>query len=1126
MNTGVFDEACFPYTASDAPCDNRCSDWEDRIYFRSTLNQGVGGGPSNLDQLKSLVMEQPVYSVMSVYTDFNSYSGGVYEHSSGSYSGLHAVVLVGWDDTDSFWICKNSWGSSWGESGYFNIKYFNCGIGGTGYRVRVAPRVEISSGNGNTLPDSGRHFINTDSLVHFFANNPVMGNADTIFRPIGAFIDGFRSDSMIMLDTFTLRIDGPIEVNWLWDTIVGIDKIPLHVRSHHGDASFEISYIKATFDTTLHWMAESTVVIRADSIQLLTTTDYRQEVVSWDSWSNDGSREQNWTMSSSGEDSIRAFFNSDTVRFWTIFQSDPNFRQLKLNDATITTVHRSFVDSGYTHTVVAKDHSDAVDYEIFSHWIPYHDENTLHFQVFGYDTIRAVFDRYKKTWFANSFGDGLVKINHENHIAAAWAAHLIGDDIVLNVCDDQAHLGHWYEFEMWSNSISEEHTLNMDFHRGRPPNFIALYNQKSSTIVFTEHGESDYGHIISPTDSAVTVSIVSDTITDDFSRLVCSSWHRGWIEYDTVFYEGFHFEPGPAGGALETHPEGWIEDGIHNDEITDWASSPLIFPQAGTGMMRVANNSHTAGIDTAWTISPAFTVPDDADSVRLSFWMIESPMPDDYDSLWIQVSNDDGASWERKGTFTNQGDVLDWKKHTIGLDEYAGDELQLRIKTFINGTEGSHGSSAHRIYYDEIFIWAAYSYDEEGTGSSASFVPDWNCSLVFNWHDEYFIEVLTDFGIVEGFGWYKIDSLAEIVATDSIVEDDWLFVFREWEGIVETSDNPHSFPVTDPGTIWARYDTFVMARVSPDVECSRVIVDYIDTLPSWNDWVKKGDSIFIDALPSISCGTDSMAYFRIWSDSSAIAHYFKLDAPDSVKALYDYYFLCRLEKLPHTGLGWVAMDFDTAMDSISNWIRKGESFHISASDSDYNFASSGLWIFDGFSDGIFGPHYTAIVEQPTTIYAEYNWEDFFLNIELTNEADSIWSIIDVMEYGEVVLMDEHEAFEVINRGNSPVDLGIQLLGHDHDLWSSDSIAGYCIYNVRARFQPSMPLLFDRHYDFVKTAPTWTTNVYLGPDGWELYPGQQEKLWLYLALPLDCAGHWGETNPYWIRLSVISRYWMP
>lgn len=39
------------------------------------------------------------------------------------FLGGHAVTCVGYDDAKSVWIMKNSWGSTWGDRGYFYLPY-------------------------------------------------------------------------------------------------------------------------------------------------------------------------------------------------------------------------------------------------------------------------------------------------------------------------------------------------------------------------------------------------------------------------------------------------------------------------------------------------------------------------------------------------------------------------------------------------------------------------------------------------------------------------------------------------------------------------------------------------------------------------------------------------------------------------------------------------------------------------------------------------------------------------------------------------------------------------------------------------------------------------------------------
>jgi hypothetical protein len=118
------DAACFQYSENDQPC-NLCANWKSRLTKISGWHK-----PANAAEMKAFLSTVgPMSACFTVYEDFYyHYTGGVYTHVSGNEVGGHCVCIVGYDDAQSCWIAKNSWGSEWGEAGYFRIAYGQCGI--------------------------------------------------------------------------------------------------------------------------------------------------------------------------------------------------------------------------------------------------------------------------------------------------------------------------------------------------------------------------------------------------------------------------------------------------------------------------------------------------------------------------------------------------------------------------------------------------------------------------------------------------------------------------------------------------------------------------------------------------------------------------------------------------------------------------------------------------------------------------------------------------------------------------------------------------------------------------------------------------------------------------------------
>lgn len=117
---GIVKESCFPYSATNGSCSSKCANWQNELIKVLVYNQL----PASSSDIKQAIKNYgPVTVYVAVFEDFYDYAGGIYTSTYGDYLGLHAVSIVGYDDNNQYWICKNSWGTGWGESGYFRIAY-------------------------------------------------------------------------------------------------------------------------------------------------------------------------------------------------------------------------------------------------------------------------------------------------------------------------------------------------------------------------------------------------------------------------------------------------------------------------------------------------------------------------------------------------------------------------------------------------------------------------------------------------------------------------------------------------------------------------------------------------------------------------------------------------------------------------------------------------------------------------------------------------------------------------------------------------------------------------------------------------------------------------------------------
>merc|ERR1711913_90549 len=127
-SNGIEGENTYPYTGRDGSCHYNSNNQ----VATCSGTQRVSHSESSLETALATV-GHPVSVAVHVGSSFQHYNGGVFSDPSCRNGQLnHAVLAVGYDKTGGtpFWIVKNSWGGSWGSSGYIKMKIGenSCGI--------------------------------------------------------------------------------------------------------------------------------------------------------------------------------------------------------------------------------------------------------------------------------------------------------------------------------------------------------------------------------------------------------------------------------------------------------------------------------------------------------------------------------------------------------------------------------------------------------------------------------------------------------------------------------------------------------------------------------------------------------------------------------------------------------------------------------------------------------------------------------------------------------------------------------------------------------------------------------------------------------------------------------------
>jgi hypothetical protein len=192
---GTVLESTQPYdisTLNTGVCNTTLPPLQKIVNFRIISSLGISG--SEINKIKAAIQNYgPVMGAFWVDVGSlspghgNMYNGYVYDFPSffdqnNYYDANHMVCLVGWDDSiysprtgnNGAWIVKNSWGTDWGNDGYFYMCY------GAGNLQQVGS-YHGSEGYENYKASEHLYYWDEAGLVNNFGFNTTSGWMRSVF---------------------------------------------------------------------------------------------------------------------------------------------------------------------------------------------------------------------------------------------------------------------------------------------------------------------------------------------------------------------------------------------------------------------------------------------------------------------------------------------------------------------------------------------------------------------------------------------------------------------------------------------------------------------------------------------------------------------------------------------------------------------------------------------------------------------------------------------------------------------------------------------------------------------------------------------------------------------------------
>jgi cathepsin X len=135
-NNEVTDETCSIYRGRGLDNGQVCSPMNicrnctpgeacivpDQYYVYGVEEFGAVSGEHNM--MQEIQQRGPIACGIAIPADLEEYTGGVYCDTTGNLEIVHDISVVGYgvtDDGQKYWTVRNSWGTHWGDGGFFKV---------------------------------------------------------------------------------------------------------------------------------------------------------------------------------------------------------------------------------------------------------------------------------------------------------------------------------------------------------------------------------------------------------------------------------------------------------------------------------------------------------------------------------------------------------------------------------------------------------------------------------------------------------------------------------------------------------------------------------------------------------------------------------------------------------------------------------------------------------------------------------------------------------------------------------------------------------------------------------------------------------------------------------------------